>query len=370
MPKPSEVAEIVAGGQRYGSWQEVEVFRDYREVVSEIRLTVAEIGDLKHGWKSVRLKPGDPCEAYLAGRLVATGRVAVRQVAYDANTHAVRFIVQSKVADLVNGTVEAKPGQFKKYTLQQIASAVLGKYGVAFKFVGGMPSGAEKVFERVSMHVGESPFELVERLGRMRNVHLVDDAQGNLTARRGAGPVVADLQEDGNIFSAQLVWREDQAISEISATGAIHGNDHRWGDDARANAAKATNPLFGRYRPLVLVAEQPGDQRDMQMRADHEVGINVGAMVTCNVTVQGWLRGSRLWIEDIGNSVSVYSPMLFPQDSVTMAIQAVAHAQGSRGTTTTLTLVMPWALGTPNAIQANGGPTSASPAIPYAPDDV
>lgn len=365
MPKPEEVAVIVAAGQRYQCWQQVEVFRDYREIVSEIRLAVAEIGDFKGGWKSMRLKPGDECQAYLAGRLVATGRVSVRQAAYDATTHGVRFIVQSKVADLANGTVEAKPGQYRKYTLEQIANSVLGPFGIKFS-INGAPDGADKVFDRVSVQVGETPFELIERLCRMRNLHMVDDHRGNIVAQRGAGPLVADLTEGGNIVSAQMIWREDQAVDRIKATGAMPGNNAAWGDDARANAATATNPAFNRYRPLVIVAEQPGDKRDMQMRADHEVDVNVGGMMSVEVRVQGWLRdGSRLWIEDIGKSVSVYSPMLFPQDRLTLAIQSVTHAQNDKdGTSTTLGLVLPSALGSADPIRADGAPNGAQPAKP------
>jgi prophage tail gpP-like protein len=366
MPKTEEYCEIVAGGQKYRYWDDVEVTRNFKEVVSEIRLSVAEISPQgARSWSSLRLKPGDPVSAYLAGTLVATGKVAVRQVAYDKNTHAVRFIVQSKVADLVNGTVEAKPGQYRKSNLKQIAGAVLGPYGIALA-ISGAPAGADKIFERVSVQVGESPFELIERLCRMRNLHLVDDAQGNLIASRGGDAVGGDLQEGRNILSAQMVWREDQAVDQIKALGDEHGRDQKWGDEVRGNSATAKNPEYSGHRPLHILAEQPGDKQDMQMRADHEVDGNVGGMLTADITVRGWLRDDgSLWIEHVGKNVDVFSPMLFPMDKLTLAIQGVTHKQNDKqGTTTTISLVLPRALGSANKIETGGGPTGADPAKP------
>jgi prophage tail gpP-like protein len=366
MPKASEVAEISAAGTRYRTWKEVEVNRDYRQVVSEVRLTASEISKGASSWGNLRLKPGDPVEASLAGRKVAKGKVSVRQVGYDKDNHAVRFVVQSKVADLINGTVEAKPGEYKKQTIQQIGNAVLAPLGVGFRISGAL-AGADKIFPRVNVQIGESPFDLIERLCRMRNLHLIDDAEGNLLATRGNGGVVADLREGRNIKSAEMVWREDQAVGQITALGDHPGTDQSWGDDARGHSATATNSSYsGGHRALHLVAEHPGDTKDMQMRADHEVDANIGGMLTADITVYGWLRpDGTLWIEHVGEYVNVYSPMLFPQDRMKLGIQGVTHRQNDKvGTETTLHLVLPRALGSADKIESNGGPSSPDAATP------
>ena len=369
MPKHTEIATILAGGERYETWQAVSISRDLREITTQMNLTVAEIGDLKHGWKSLRLKPGDPCTAYLAGQLAASGYVIVRQVAYDANAHGVQFIVQSKVADLLKSTANPSPGQFRNYTLSQIAGAVLKPFGINFSS-RGMAEGADKPFPRVSVHFGETVFELLERLCRMRNLSMIDDENGNIVAMRGPLPeIVADLQEGRNILSAQMVWRDDVAFSGCKVCTQQPGNDHVWGDAARASAAVAVNPHYSRYAPLHLVAEEPGDSRDAQMRADHERDANVASMLNVNVTLHGWLRdGTTLWLNEVGKSVSLFSPMLFPQERITLGIQAVACSQSDRdGTTTTLTLTLPRLLQSGNQIAANG-PTVPNDAQAKAPD--
>jgi len=368
MPKTEEYCEIVAAGARYRFWKDVEVNRNFGQPVSELRLSVAEISPQGgKDWSSIRLKPRDPVEAYLAGRKVATGKVSARQVGYDANNHGVRFIVQSKVADIVNGTVQAKPGQYRKYSTSKICGAVCAPYGIGFKIIGA-PSGADKIFERVSVQFGESPFDLIERLCRMRNLHLVDDAQGNLIASRGGtAAAVADLQEGRNIKRAEMIWSEAQKIDQATAHGDQHGTDECWGDECRGNSATAKNPNWsGGFRALDFLSEHTGDKRDMQMRANHEVDANVGGTLTASVTVQGWLlQEGSLWIEHVGKFVNVYSPMLFPQDKMILAIQGVTHRQNDKsGTETTLDLVLPRAIGGADHPEAKDGPSGANPATP------
>jgi prophage tail gpP-like protein len=363
MPKPDEICVVNAGGTLYRSWKEVEVERVYPKPVSECRLVVAEIGDFKQGWKSLRLKPGDPASITLAGQLAVTGAVAVRQVGYDADNHAVRFVIQSKAADIANGTVDVPPGQFKNYNLSQLANAALAKYSVTFSLRGAV-DGADKPFPRVSVNIGESPLQFIARLCSMRNVHIVDDANGNIVGTRGQDGVIAELQEGRNILSAEMIWRHDFAVDRIKTTGDTPGNDNTWGDDARANAAQATNPHFNRSRPLEIVAPHPGDKKDMQMLANHEVDLNVATMFSANVTLRGWSRDNgSLWLNSVGELVSVYSPMLFPQETATLGIQGVTQRQGQGGTTTTLSLVLPRALGGRDKLQTDG-PSAAEPAQP------
>lgn len=365
MPKIEEYAEVWAGGAKYRFWEGVSVNRAYRDVTSQLTLRSAEPSTIPAKWTTIKLKPGDPAQCYLAGEKVIDGFVTARQVGYDAKSHGCQFVVLSKVIEAVNSTVEANPGEYKNYTLEQIAKAELGKLGIGFRIIGS-PAGADKKFDRVNVQVGETVFELVDRLCRMRNVHMVDDADGNVVASRGDQGVVADLEEGRNILRASLIWRDDEVFYKLTANGDEPGSDRKWGDDVRANSATATNPhAQHQNRKLHILAEQPGDRQDMAMRANHEVDLNIGGTFTAEVAVQGWRRdGGSLWINDIGKTVNVYSPMLFPGDRMTLGIQGVTHLQdGEQGSITSLSLVLPRAIGGLNPI-ATGGPTAAEPAKP------
>lgn len=338
MPRPDEICLIQAGGTNYKSWKEVEVIRD-RSAVSEARLVVAEMSDLK-GWGTMQLTPGMPAKITLAGQLAATGKVIVRQVGYDAGNHVVRIIIQSFSEELVHGTLDMKPAQLKNKTLEQAANTAAGLYGVKFA-LRGSPPGADKIFPRISVHMGESPIEFITRLCYMRNIHLTDDENGNLVGMRDAQQNVALLQEGRNILSADLVWRNDFIASGVSSMGKEVANDTT-GGKATDHKSTATNPEANTNRQESHVAPMPADKQDTQMHANHMSDLNIAQAVECNVTVRGWLNDQgQLWMNFVGQHISVYSPMLFPQKNVVLLINSVTHKQGDAiGTVTTLGLTI------------------------------
>ena len=90
----------------------------------DVRLRVAELGDLRKGWQSLRLKPNDTATVLLAGRPVITdGQVIVRQVAYGPQQHQVEIIISSQNFLLNHSTVDP-PKQYSNSNLQQIANEI------------------------------------------------------------------------------------------------------------------------------------------------------------------------------------------------------------------------------------------------------
>jgi prophage tail gpP-like protein len=340
MPNPQEVAVVVAAGQRYDTWESIEIERNYEKVVAEMRLIAAEPSNLSQGFASLKLKPHDPAQGYLAGRQVIDGYVWLRQAAYDAETHRVTIGVASRVQKSVISTVDANPGQYTNSTISQIAGAVLGKIGVGFS-IAGSPAGASKPFERVSEHVGETRYQFIERLARFRNLQLIDDGQGNMLATRGPqGGVVGELVEGRNIKRAQLALKIDETGDWIQIVGQNFGNDEHWGDAARDVAATASDPDGNPSTPIKLPAEQPGDQTDMQMRVNREVAFNSAQYAEGAITTQGWLMDDgSLWIDHVGSLVTINSPMLVPAGSITLWIKGVIHRQNDESGTETDVLV-------------------------------
>ena len=294
----------------------------------------------------------------LAGRAVIPGIIKARQVAYDEKQHALQLQGLSKVSDIMYSTVKHSPGEFKNYSLAQIANSVLQPHGIRFSLKGST-SGADKPFPKINVQVGETIFTFIERLCRFRNVFVIDDGGGNLVAYR-AGPrssPIADLEEGRNIKRASLTMTDEQAYGKIEALGQRPGNDDHFGDDARDVSATALNPAVTATRALTFMAEMPGDKADMQMRADHELAENYATMLDGTITVQGWQRDDgSLWMEHVGETITVRSPMIFPDGQMQLAIESVAHKQDDGGTTTDIGLVLPGRLGGSGGIGASGIP--------------
>jgi prophage tail gpP-like protein len=174
-------ATVIANGKVYPGWESVEIWREFANTVSYMKFTAAEDESVAASYSVV---PGDPAQGYLCGIKCMDGYVMSRQAVVDKNTHGVEVVVASKTQNAIIGTVQNNPGQYKNQTLSQMATAVLSKVGVNFKMTGDT-SGTEIPFDRVSEHIGERAIDFVQRLAMWRNMHLVDDSQGNLVATRG-----------------------------------------------------------------------------------------------------------------------------------------------------------------------------------------
>jgi prophage tail gpP-like protein len=306
--------------------------------IAHATLSVAEVSTGTGMPEVMRLAVGTPVKVLLAGRQAIDGFISVRQPSYDADRHGVQLVVSSLVQNTTISTVDAKPGQYLNLTLAQIAAAVFGKVGVGFSITGS-PAGASKIFERISEHVGETRFAFIERLCRMRNLHMVDDGKGNIVATRQAGGTVATLQEGVNILKARAIISINDSAESIEAVGHKHLNDQNWTDGA-ASSATTTVPDVKLTRPVKFAAEETGDNADMAMRVNQERDQTLFDQLEATITVKDWLMADgTLWIDHINSMVTVISPMLFPENQMTLYIRGVTHRQSSEeGTTTDLLL--------------------------------
>jgi prophage tail gpP-like protein len=370
MPNPQEIAELVVNGREYRDWDMVSVQRSFQSPASVMTFSAASPIE-SGGWAAQKLKIGDLCSCKMAGVTVANGVLYLRQVAFDDRRHGLQVQVASKVQDILYATVDQKPGQFKDYSIEGIGNALVKPYGLKFK-IDGNPSGADKKFPRFNVQPGETVFAAISRLCRMRNLFLIDDKDGNLVAKRidGSGGAQAHLEEGRNIKSATCVMSHENVHNMIQVLGQRPGNDQNWGDEARDTSASVSNPEIKRHRPLTIPAEEPGDQQDMQMRAEHAGAVNIATMLQAEVTVQGWHDPSGvLWIEHVGKEISVKSAMLFPEEQRSLAVQGVVLKQTNAGTETVLSLIIPSRLGGGGQIQAEPDFAKANAARPE-PSDV
>jgi prophage tail gpP-like protein len=351
MPKIAEFCEVVCNGQKYRDWTRVQINREFGAPASEFNLQVAEISASPSGWATLKLRPGDRVIINLAGEQVIAGYINARQAALNSNAHAVMLKGLSKTQDAVASSHIVKGGQYRGYNFEQLASAVVKPFGLKF-LMKNPPPDAGRPFDDVQVYHGETAFEFLERLARQRGIFLHDDPDGNLV-----GGIVDEkaasvtLEEGRNIYSISAIIRDDTIFSTIRADAQQKGSDDLWGADAAQISATSVNTSVSRYRPLLIVAEEPSSQKDVQDRADREQSARIGTSVSVQVVVQGWLRPDtgKLW--NVGVPVSVKSPSVFPNTGglQNLAIKGVTFSQGPElpGTITVLDLVLPEGLGKP-----------------------
>jgi prophage tail gpP-like protein len=335
------LAQIVAGGSIFSGWESIEISRVAGETKSYMRFRYVEntstspssIGQFSS------LVPGVPCMGYLAGQLAITGAVETRQAVLDPNSHGVEIIVAGLTAGLDYSTVDANPGEYKNQTVQQIASAIASKVGVNVVLKGDT-SGADLPFDRVQEHVGERRIDIIRRLAMWRNLHLCDDANGNLTLmRQGSGMASAgELVEGKNCEILRAIMSFAYTNDEITVVSQTQGNDDTNGSAASQVKVSQSNPNYsGNPRPLTVMGDHPGNQQEAQMYLSHLQSLMDMQMLEGEFTVPGWLRDDgTLWIAHIFEPIAITSPSMFPQNSgsISLYIKGARHLQDAEGTHT------------------------------------
>jgi prophage tail gpP-like protein len=337
--RPDQIAIVEANGQKYDIWTELEATRSVEDVIDHVLLTCAEIDkNLKNPAprgtiRSIKLQPGDRVSVTLAGQRILTGLVYMRQAVVDPENHVVQIGISSLAQSVMASTVDGKPGQYVNQTLQQIGSACFGKVGVNFTITasGDMP------FPRVSEHIGETRFAFIERLCRMRNMHMVDDGNGGIEAFRGASSGILTIKEGFNLERGRVLLKNNDHVDEINVHGQDFGNDSADVNRSPTGSTSVDPPI---NRPFSIIAEEMGNSQAMQLRANHQGDWTKYMQVDGDITVPGWLcPDGSLWWNHVKEQVRVISPSLLPEDEFQFMIKAVVHKQSNeRGTTTDVLL--------------------------------
>ncbi|HLH95002.1 MAG TPA: hypothetical protein VKW08_07780 [Xanthobacteraceae bacterium] len=375
MPSPSETAVLSVNGRAYSGWTSVTLRRLYGGACSDFEFTAAEPLDGDANFQAWRIKPGDQCTITLAGILAFTGYVFVRQGSFDADRHGLMVAGRSLTADAVDSSAVINGGQYKGYTFQAIASALAQSAGVNLVVRGSSPNLATP-FPQFSVAYGETVFRAIERLARLRGLHITDDGNGNLIAEPydPTQALAGELVEGKNIVSARASIDGSRSFNIVNIVGQRPGDDHTNGDAARDVSATVTNPNVRAGRRSIIVMEEPGSPQDAAARANHEMAYNATDIVDCRCVMQGWQSApGTLW--DVGKRYTVKSPML-DLDRV-LASREVIYSQSNAGSRTTIDLCTENALAfstTPisaNVLQGEpsyGQDTPSAPARPDQPD--
>jgi prophage tail gpP-like protein len=348
--KQREVAEITVNGMNYRDWESVLVRDAEMESSDFFEFTCSEGMPFAKDWAAVRIRPGDRCTVKLAGQLAITGFVETRQVSYNENSHGIKISGHSNTRLLTYGAAQTKTNEFKDKSYKEIANTVTKPFGVQFKPVGNV---SEKKFERYHIPPGETAWNVLESLARMRGIVLGSDTEGNLTGRTMFMPTGDSLIEGVNILEGHEVMSmngggaggDDDKNPVNLSTSQQTGNDQRWGaksahDPSASNSnshGKVMGGNGGTYSPKRTLAEVPGDKKDLGMRNKMENERAGVEQLTVDIVVQGWLKPSGgLW--KAGDKCHVKSPMLIVDEE--LKIMKVEFTQDSKsGTRTSINLV-------------------------------
>jgi prophage tail gpP-like protein len=304
---------LLVDGMIFSGWTEMTVSRALDRLKSVFTITVtdrwATNGQI---WQ---ITPFSPCVVKIGNDTILTGYVSAYEPDFDGHRHVVSIRGFSKTCDLVECTPDIPGGQYKGYTLEQIARAICQPFTINVEIL----TDATQVFPDATLQRGETAFTFLERLARLAGVLLTDNAMGNLVlASAGSARASGNLVQGQNIlaargkldvehqFSIYIVKGQKALGSTVSSSGDAGASPAPVQTAMRATASDTGVP---RYRPKISIAEAQLDAAGMQRRANWERNYARGRAAMAEITVAGWRQpDGTLW--QTNTLVPVTAPFL------------------------------------------------------------
>ncbi|TXN82902.1 phage baseplate assembly protein [Methylobacterium sp. WL8] len=339
MTDPDLICEVRTEGGTYRDWIQVQVEQNFMNEgwIRSFRLICAEPSAVA----SMKLKPGDRVDIALAGQVVIReGYIRDRQASYDANRHAVQVTGHGKAGLITEASINGGTGQYRGYKLDAIANSVLKPYGMTFRVQNGS-AGWDTPFDNVMVRRGETPFDLISRLCKQRNLFFYADAAGNVMAGPKSDAGTVAFVEGQNILSANCQLRR-LSVEKLIVDSQLPGSDSLFGRKVAEVQASSTVKGGTSGAMRTVLAEMPLDQKGAQLRTNWEAAALQAMALQLQLTYQGWLKPGVGGLWDPSDGVTVKSPMLLPTESATETLKVAGYSyqqDANAGTTTTLDLI-------------------------------
>jgi len=298
MPNEGRV-RLVVGGRSRDEWSGISLDADLFVPADDFNLT---LDALKTGYLA-ELHVGDPCQVFVAGELVLTGRID--QVRPVVSKRSRSLAVTGR--DLAGALVDCSllPSEWDEADLARIARDVCPPLGVANVRVQG---ATLEPFEHEQVNPGETPWALLSRLAEKQQVGLWLDVDGTLVIGR---PTASSSSKRlyhsthprragrNNVMRLELVEDLSRRFSQVTVLGQDQGTDNLSGLDVSEieNQTVQDEELIGRgvYRPLVIVDPDIEDTAQATKRARYELNRGKLAGWQLRALVAGHAQNGRVW---------------------------------------------------------------------------
>lgn len=324
-----DAVTLTVDGAVYGGWKEISISRSIETVAGAFELSVSERWPGQAGRRAIAA--GASARVAIGGETVIAGYVDDVEVSHDAESHEVTIRGRDATGDLVDCSAPDEPGEWSGLTLDRIAAAIAGPFGIAVSAAAdpGEPFGT------FAVQPGETAFEAIERACRMRALLPLSDGKGGLVLTRAGAAHTGVTLTPETIVSARATYTTRDRHGRYVCKGDS-GDFVSWGGDSGADArGEATDPGIRRHRPLTVIAEDLAEGISYRDRALWEANIRAARARRLTIALAGWRQSGKLWRPNW--LVRVENPALGVEAD--MLIAGVSFSLGNRGSRTELSLV-------------------------------
>jgi prophage tail gpP-like protein len=330
-------------GKKYGGWTEVTVKKSMFNITGAFGFRSTDIYPGDAGKWDIVL--GDVCEVKINDQTLITGYIEDIPITYSNNRHSIQMGGRDKTGDLVDCSFIEDAAEWKSQTVASIIGALCAPFGidVVVDESAAVQANAQVSSERVDSFVanqGMSIFEIIVPILKDKAILPVSYGDGKLTLTRAGITEAKDNLEFGTNIKAGSI---NQSNRDRFATYIVKGQSK--GDDFKTDTSIYVHPsgihtdeVITRYRPLIILPDEPLLSGDCLKRAKWEASIRAGKSRQINYEVQGWTQSNgEIW--PLNALVRVKDSFLGIDG--TLLIAAISFTVGDSGTTTNLTLVDP-----------------------------
>jgi len=308
---PANIVTLTVDGRAHRGWTGVRIRRSLDALTGsfELKLTSREVtqGEVR------KIRALAPCTISIDGEQLITGTIDSLSISLSSTAHEIAVVGRDKAADLVDCSAIVSPGSWRKAKLETIVADLVKPFGIKVKFTAdtGMP------VRRFAIQQGETVHAAIERLCRFRALTAWSEPDGAIVIGNPAsGANVGKIVEGESLIEMAISHDVADRYSDYIFKGQASGDDEANGKAVTQLKASAKDPAIGRYRPLLIVAEEQADSTSLKKRADWEANVRAARGQTMTATVPGWRDPSgAIWkpgvkVQAVAPSLDVDLPML------------------------------------------------------------
>ncbi|WP_020594109.1 phage baseplate assembly protein [Kiloniella laminariae] len=291
-------------GQRFRGWKRVRITRGIDQLASAFSVfigrKVPDGGDLSYPvGASVVVRIGDD--------VVLTGWIEEVSPAAGYQEDGVDLVGRSRAGDLVDCSAINAPGQWSEVLIEDIIRDLCAPFGIR---VFSPAEGTGEKIDNFEIEKGETVYECIERLCRLRSLLARDTPGGDIRLarvgkRRAQGTLqrVSDPERRGrnNIQAGRGKFGTGGRFSELRVSGQQSGDDQVYGEEAAQSFAVISDKAVGRYRPKLMLADGAATSDDCRKIGNWEASRAAGRAQEASFKVIGWRQSpyGALWDVDL-----------------------------------------------------------------------
>ncbi|GBR00551.1 phage baseplate assembly protein [Acetobacter oeni] len=330
------------GGKVFSGWQEVRVTRGVERMPSDFDILLTE----KYPGQAsqIDVMPGQSCVVRLGDTRVITGYIDRYIPSISKGQHNVQISGRGKCQDIVDCSAIVTGmalGGYDGDNAETLIFGLVSKFGVTVQnYITDDTARANTTVPQFNVNLGETPWEIIDRISRWGQFLCYEDTFGNLVLSQvGSDSMESGFVEGINVEGASRTLAYDQRFSVYYAF--IQATD-QLSQQLQADimsAVPVTDPDITRYRPKAIISEQTLNGQDIAtMRLNWELARRVGRSQAVTLTCDTWRDNfGNLW--EPNKLACVYLPSL-KLDKALWVIGEVTYRRDDTGTHADL-LLMP-----------------------------